>query len=120
MRFHSFAVGLIAVAIMASSACAHPAASSDLTPKVAHIDPPTMIHGDTPNFRSPAPFDVKISVMIKANGEPDMQTLLIRGVVGGGTRQELTDWIEQSAFRPAQKDGMPVAALFTMGLQLRR
>lgn len=121
MQLRRLVIPALAVGILASSGCAHPATSADATetPKAARIQPPRMLRGDNPRLRSPGRVDAKIEVIVRADGQPDMTTLMITGSMSGGVRSELREWIQQSQFEPARQGGIAVPALFKMGLSVR-
>jgi hypothetical protein len=61
--------------------------------------------------------DVRYEVLIDELGQPDMRTLKVTGKGSGSSHAAIEDWVRSSAFRPAMKDGQPVAAVYHGGLQ---
>jgi hypothetical protein len=121
MLLRRLVIPALSVGILASAACAHQATSADATeaPKAARIQPPKMLRGAVPRLRTPGKFDAKIEVMIRADGQPEMTTLVITGSMSGEIRSELRDWIQDSQFEPARQGGLAVPAVFKMSMSVR-
>lgn len=63
--------------------------------------------------------DVRYEVLIDELGQPDMRMLKVTGKGSGSSHAAIEDWVRSSAFRPAMKDGQPVAAVITVGCSRR-
>ncbi len=116
MRFRRFLAGTIIYAAV-TSACAHSGASDTST--TPRIEPPKMMRGDGPRLRSTGAFDARIEVVIDADGQPRMNTLHITGLTNEILRQDIEQWIAQSAFEPAKKDGVPVSGVIKIAVRSR-
>lgn len=64
--------------------------------------------------------DVRIEVMIDADGRPDLNTLLVTGHGAAENRGVLSEWIRMSTFRPGELDGRRVAALYKTTVRASR
>jgi hypothetical protein len=118
MRVRPLLVGVIALLLVGNASCASNPSSSNLAPKALRITPPKMMRGDPIRMRTPESFSAKIEVRIDADGEPDMQTLKISGMVGGNARQAITEWIEHSSFEPAKQGGSNIPGIFMMQMKI--
>lgn len=56
--------------------------------------------------------DVSYSVVVEADGRPNLSTLRIGGKDGIANRDAIQQWIASAQFAPALLDGVPVAAEF--------
>lgn len=99
-----------------SAACA--SASQNPASKEGKITPPLQLRaGPRPEIREEV--DLRMEVLIDANGEPDMKTLKVIGKGSGSNHAALEDWIRNSTFRPAMQNGHPVPAVIKLGLKSR-
>lgn len=116
MRYlHSRHLALF-VALVVSAACA--TASQNSAGKAGKITPPAYLRaGPSPQIREEV--DLRIEVLIDADGQPDMRTLKVAGRGSGSARPAIEDWIQSSTFKPAMQNGQPVAAVFKTGLKTR-
>jgi hypothetical protein len=63
--------------------------------------------------------DLRVEVRVGADGKPDMQTLTVTGLGASENRDVAAEWLQESRFQPALKDGQPVAGTFKTRVQLR-
>lgn len=99
------------VALAVSAACA--SAASNNGPK---ITPPQRLRaGPPPEIREQV--DIRIEVLIDAEGQPDLKTLRVTGLGSGSARSAIEEWIRSSTFKPAMQDGHPVSAPIQLGLK---
>ena len=59
----------------------------------------------------PVHTEVRVQVLIGADWRPDLETLVISGVRVESVRGPIEGWLADSAFKPARRDGVPVAAV---------
>ena len=59
-----------------------------------------------------APIQIDIEVAIDSAGVPVMSTFKAFGPTASDNRDAFYEWIASSKFRPAIRDGQPVAAVF--------
>ena len=62
-------------------------------------------------------YAVNVSVEIEANGKADLNTLTLSGSAGEYNRQNVTDWLRKTTFRPAKRNGVPIRATFRMSAE---
>lgn len=96
--------------IMLLGACAR--ATSE-APATSEFRPPA-ITGRYPRleFTTPVKGFGEFSVIIRADGSPDIKSLQMSGVLGESHRGAVELWIHQTSFRPATQFGRPIAARF--------
>jgi len=58
-------------------------------------------------------------VLVEVTGRPDMRTLQLSGRGASENREAIVRWIENAAFRPASRGGVPVAAVYTTTIMAR-
>jgi hypothetical protein len=75
---------------------------------------PPAIAGRYPRFEFTTPVRGvgEFSVIIQADGTPDLRSLQLSGVLGESHRGTVELWIAQTSFRPATQFGRPIAARF--------
>jgi hypothetical protein len=113
LRLRHFA---LLVAVVASAACA--SASQGAANKAGKITPPQQLRGGPPpEIREVA--DLRYEVLINSDGQPKLSTLKVTGKGSGSARVAIEDWIRNSTFSPAMRDGQPVAALYKGGIKMR-
>ena len=82
------------------------------------ISPPEHLRGGPPpQIREEV--DLRIEVLVNADGQPDLRTLKVSGRGSGSAHAAIEDWIRSSSFKPAMQNGHPVAAVFRTGLKSR-
>lgn len=116
MRFLLPAASLLLVV----AACAPSAPAGDASPR--SLPPATMTSRAAFDFTavSPArPVDMQIEVVVDSLGQPDLGTLRVSGNGSSEYRATVQRWIEASRFRPAQRDGRPVAGMFRTRMETR-
>jgi hypothetical protein len=59
-----------------------------------------------------APIEIDIEVAIDSAGVPIMSTFKAFGPMANENKDALAEWIEFSKFRPAVRNGQPVAAVY--------
>jgi hypothetical protein len=102
------ALGLILIAL--AGACGR--ATSEGSSR-SEFRPPA-IAGRYPRleFTTPVRGVGEFSVIIRADGTPDLRSLQLSGVQGESHRGAVELWIGQTSFRPATQFGRPIAARF--------
>ena len=60
-----------------------------------------------------------IEVVIESNGVPDMSTFKATGSAAIGNRDALYEWVENSTFKPALRDGQPVSGVYRTSMRFR-
>jgi hypothetical protein len=104
------------VSLIMSASCA--TASQNATGNQVRITPPEQLRtGPSPQIREEV--DLRIEVLVDADGQPDMKTLKVTGKGAGSSHAAIEDWIQSSTFKPAMQNGHPVAAVFRSGLKSR-
>lgn len=85
-----------------------------------------MSRGPMPQMRfsgaattSAIPLRVDIQVVIDSTGAPDMSTFKTYGTAAMENREALYEWVQSSVFRPAFRNGQPVAAVYHTRLEFR-
>lgn len=63
--------------------------------------------------------DVRIRVLVGADGVPDLRTLQVSGQGAGTHRAAIEQWLLTSAFTPGHQNGVPVAAEFSTRVRTR-
>lgn len=107
---------LLVLALSVACASAPRAETSSAAQTRDQFTPPVRLRdGMPPNFRGEA--RLSIQVMIGADGVPDMRTLRVSGTGAGDAHAAIEEWVRTSAFEPARRNGVPVAALMKMTLQ---
>ena len=100
--------------LVISTACA--GATHGATGNAGKITPPVQMRpGSPPEIREAV--DLRIEVLIAADGQPDLTTLKVTGKGSGNNHAAIEDWIRNSTFKPAMQDGHPVPAVFKMSLK---
>jgi hypothetical protein len=119
----SLCTATMAVALTLSFGCARASAPQ---PAVREEPPRILQRGAPPElvlYNIPAsgraPIRLRIEVLIDASGRPDMKTLKVTGVGAAENRAAIERWIEQAIFRPAQRNGQPVAGTYRTGFEVR-
>lgn len=87
--------------------------------RAVRITAPRMVSQGPLELRAPA--NLRIEVLVKADGRPDLRTLKI---IGTGDRVAVERWITSSVFEPGRKEGVPVDAIYVIrvetGMAVRR
>jgi hypothetical protein len=112
---------LLALNLITISACAHPPkGSSEVSGSEVHTDDvviqPRMLGSKTQlmlRSRGVRPQGT-IEIPVNASGIPDVFGMRFIGTFDDLTRQDLSDWIGQSMFAPAKRNGLPAAGVFKM------
>ena len=119
MRVRLMAVCVVSAGVLVSTGCAHNGTSADTSsaPKEAPIRPPKILPGPPMRITSPGRVDATVSVLVRADGTPDMSTFRVTGLVSQSTWADLRSWIAQSLFEPARQAGIPVPATAKMELR---
>jgi len=103
-------------ALLVSAACASKSGTAASAATSSKIIPPERLRGGPPPEIREA-VDLRIEVLIDADGQPDLRTLKVTGKGSGSHRGAIEDWVRTSVFKPAIQDGQPVAGLFHIGLK---
>jgi hypothetical protein len=59
-------------------------------------------------------YAVHVTVDIDANGKADLNTLTLTGAAAEINRKAMTDWLRETTFRPAKRNGVPERGTFRM------
>jgi len=103
-------------ALVVSASCASTPRNTGAGTAGAKVTPPERLRsGPPPEIREVV--DLRIEVLVDADGQPDMRTLKVTGKGSGSTRTAIADWIRSSAFKPAMQDGQPLAAIYRTGIK---
>ena len=123
----SFSTSLVLLVAVAC-ASAPKGESADASAARGSLQSPQLIRsGPPPELRIPPQtsvrtvvMDVKVEVMVDTEGNPDMTTFRAIGRGAEVNQDTLRTWIAQQRFRPAERDGQRVPALFKISMQARR
>lgn len=74
------------------------------------VTPPRMLTRGAFELRGPA--DLRISVVVAADGQPVMGTLRVTGAGASSQQSAVEQWIRTSTFEPGRRGGAAVEALF--------
>jgi hypothetical protein len=115
-----FAQLLVAVALLALSACAR----AGLNPKLEEeaLTPPLPISGGGPALvgaTPQAPVSVEITVQVDTVGRADLTTLQITGQGAEMNRQVITEWLRTARFQPARLNGYLVRGWFKVAAEAK-
>lgn len=106
-------------ALLALAACSTnpaPGSTSSVTPpRLTGVD-----HPDLQNVRVTGDSKTDISVMVGADGLPEMATLRVTGSESSSMREPVAEWIARSKFEPARANGVPVRAEFRTSIEMRK
>lgn len=123
-------VRLFAVAaLMAAAGCASGSGGASAKGST-RVQPPELLTRTRPDLVPPRTTSasgrpttvVELSVLVNADGTPDMNTLKITGAGAADNRGAVTQWVQGLRFKPARRNGEAVAGTFTMsfGAVVRR
>jgi len=108
-------------ALMAAAACASSTGGTSGN-RAARVEPPVPLGRTFPELVAPRSLRpsssgrpttiVELSVLVNADGTPDMSTLKIAGPGAAENRDGITRWVQGLRFKPAQQAGQPVPGTY--------
>jgi hypothetical protein len=88
-------------------------------PAIPRVEPPQLATPTRPDLRLPTTpgrqgviIDLRLDVLIAANGQPDFSTIRLSGLGASENQSVIEQWLRTARFRPATQAGVPVAAMY--------
>ena len=121
-KFCGFVTACFAFAFtVACASAASSGAPSDriIPPQMTSRAPMPQMRFSGASTTSAVTLRADIEVVIDSTGVPDMSTFKTYGNAAMDNRNALYEWIQNSAFRPAVRNGQPVSAVYHTRVEFR-
>lgn len=107
------------MSVFLAAGCAHPGASAKnaIADQSSIEVPPRMLPTGAPlrlRSTSSRPFRGTVEIPVDVNGRPDEYSIRVIGNMNELTKRDLREWLAQTTFVPAKRDGVPVPGVFKM------
>ena len=103
--------------VLALSGCAHSRASGDPAPAPSVVVPPRVTQQQSVlrfRTRSPTRFRGTVEVPVDENGRAEVFRMRVMPRMDDLMRRDIEEWLQGVTFKPATRDGVPVAGVYKM------